>query len=624
MSALDKVCRLVGLITFCWSAWCVKAQELHSVVKDAQTEIIVRSETQGSEKQSRTIMVLDSQGEDAAWFFCDCDMFRSLQKFSGEIMDASGKVVRRIKKSELQKSEYSYSLMTDDYFYYYKCDYPSYPFTVKYEWTVKHGKGFAGYPAFRPQTEYGQRVEKATYSLLLPEGQVCRTRLVNVGKEEIKVSSRLTPEGRLLVEAEARLLPPLSSELWGLSASELFPMLYLAPASFVLDGSQGDMSTWKEYGKWQYGLLEGRDALSEEQKSKVREIVAGCQASREKVRALYDYLGKHTRYVSIQLGLGGFQPIAAEEVWTAGFGDCKGLTNLLKAMLKEAGIPSTYVTINTYKESLLHDFSNASQMNHAILQVPLREDTLWLECTNPRLPLGFLHSGIAGHEALLVEETGGRLCRLPSYPDSLNSRQVTASIDIEPDGKAVMKVREASSLFFYEDRAGLLALEPDRQMDAARSGIALQRVILSNLKMHEEKTAVPFFLMSYQAQTQYGHKTGNRLFLPVNVFQQPLAASKEERRQPVCIDKGYVYADSLHYRLPEGYVVEKMYEPVRIETPFGRFESFVNCADERNMSVVQHLLVRKGRYAAEDYAAFLDFLQKVAGQYGEYIILRKE
>lgn len=84
------------------------------------------------------------------------------------------------------------------------------------------------------------------------------------------------------------------------------------------------------------------------------------------------------------------QPIAAADVNRTGFGDCKGLSNYMRAMLTELGIPSVYTVISTTNRRLLADFASANQNNHVILQVPLPNDTLWLECTNPTLPLGYV------------------------------------------------------------------------------------------------------------------------------------------------------------------------------------------------------------------------------------------
>lgn len=92
-------------------------KDANSIIVEARTEVLCKSMTQSIEKESLTISVLNRKGLEAARFFCGCDMFRSLQKFSGEILNATGQSVRKIKKSELQKSEYSSSLTTDDYFY---------------------------------------------------------------------------------------------------------------------------------------------------------------------------------------------------------------------------------------------------------------------------------------------------------------------------------------------------------------------------------------------------------------------------------------------------------------------------------------------------------------------------
>ena len=162
----------------------------------------------------------------------------------------------------------------------------------------------------------------------------------------------------------------------------------------------------------------------------------------EKIAAIYQYLASTTRYVSIQLGIGGLQPIAAADVNRTGFGDCKGLSNYMRAMLTELGIPSVYTVISTTNRRLLADFASANQNNHVILQVPLPNDTLWLECTNPTLPLGYVHHSIAGHDALLVGPNGGILCQLPTYADSLNTQVNNTLVTCQPDGSAKVELNK--------------------------------------------------------------------------------------------------------------------------------------------------------------------------------------
>ena len=282
-------------------------------------------------------------------------------------------------------------------------------------------------------------------------------------------------DGQQVIEVTASKLLPIQKEPFGPDFAKLFPRIYFAPSAFKYDKSEGDMSTWQKYGEWQYKLLDGRDELTEPFRNKLHGLTAHCSTDREKVKAIYDYLAKTTRYVSIQLGIGGLQPIAASDVCRTGFGDCKGLSNYTRAMLKEIGIPSTYTVISTTNERLLPDFSSANQMNHVILQVPLPKDTLWLECTDPSLPFGYIHQGIAGHDALLIDPAGGSIHRLPMYPDSLNTQHIIATITLSPTAETQIEVNEISRLFQYENEAGIVYLEPNKQKDHIRSTLNLSQ-----------------------------------------------------------------------------------------------------------------------------------------------------
>ena len=301
--------KIIGLLfgLYLGSIMSVQAQDLSkdatSIITDSRTEVLCKSMTQSIEKESRTILILNRKGLNAAYFVCECDMFRSLQKFSGEILNASGQSVRKIKKSELQKSEYSSSLSTDDYAYYYECNFPSFPFTVKYEWEIKCNNGLIGYQSFLPQTDFQQGVEQATYRIELPAGQECRYRELNTGGKNIQVTKSTGTDGQQVIEVTASKLLPVQKEPFGPDFAKLFPRIYFAPSAFKYDKSEGNMSTWQKYGEWQYKLLDGRDELTEPFRNKLHGLTAHCSTDREKVKAIYDYLAKTTRYVSIQLGI---------------------------------------------------------------------------------------------------------------------------------------------------------------------------------------------------------------------------------------------------------------------------------------------------------------------------------
>lgn len=372
-------------------------------------------------------------------------------------------------------------------------------------------------------------------------------------------------------------------------------------------------------------MLEGRNELSEEVKKQVHELTAHCKTDKEKVKTIYDHLARTTRYVSIQLGIGGFQPALAAEVAKVGFGDCKALSNYTGAMLKELGIPSTYTVISTTDSRLLPNFANANQMNHVILQVPLPGDTLWLECTNPRLPFGYIHRQISGHDALLITPEGGEVHRLPLYPDSINSQSNKATVTILPDGAGEISVQEVSRLFQYEFQSGIIELEPNKQKDYLRKQIKLTQAEIDQIHIKENKTAYPEIEVDYQIHTnQYGHKTGKRLFIPTNIFRGSFYnPALTIRRSPISIGYGYYDTDSIRIKIPAGYSVEGHPKTMEFASKFGKFKSSVSIkADEIVVSYA--LLMNKGIYPKEDYAEFIVFRKLISKQYNGQVVLKKE
>ena len=595
----------------------------YSIVQDAVTDIVCSSPTDAVQKEKRVIQILNEKGKEDASFICMCDRFSSLKKFSGEVRDASGNVIRKIKKSELKVTEYSDGLVSDDYYYFFEYTPSRYPVTITYEWEIKNSDGLIGYPGFFPQKNYNQAVAQASYRIITPADNPCRYRTIHMQAE---VNQQQMANGNWLTEVKVQSLPAIKKEPYSPSLSELLPRIYFTPRSFSFEGTKGSMDSWQTYGAWQYQLLNGRDQLPPTLKEELQKRTANCNTAHEKIAAVYQYLASSTRYVSIQLGIGGLQPIAAADVHRTGFGDCKGLSNYMRAMLTELGIPSVYTVISTTNKRLLADFASANQNNHVILQVPLPNDTLWLECTNPTLPLGYVHHSIAGHDALLVGPNGGTLCQLPTYADSLNTQVNNARVSLQPDGSAGVEVKQTSRLFQYEDMTSIIDQEPARQKDWLRSDINLIQAKVDAVRFNESKQKEPQLDIFYTIESgQYGNKTGKRLFIPANIFHKDFYSpnGQGERTQVIQINYGYLDIDSISIRLPEEYEIESLPKTADLESKFGKFHSSITLGEGRNVFIVHRLQVYQGNYPKEEYPDFLNFRKNVATQYGAKIILKR-
>ncbi len=302
---------------------------------------------------------------------------------------------------------------------------------------------------------------------------------------------------------------------------DIFPVVLLSPSQFCAHNHCGDMSTWENFGKWQQKLLMDRDQLPQKTIDKVKELTSNISDNREKVKRIYEYLQNSTRYVSIQLGIGGWQPMSAEDVVKTGFGDCKALSNYMKAMLKIVDIPSYYVVIKSdeNKKRFFKDYPSFSQANHVILMVPMEKDSIWLECTSPILPFGYIHNGIAGHDALAVGDDKSFFCTLPDYSQSEIRESNNIDIQLDSNGTAEMKVHKNSKLDEYESLLYSFRKVNTKteENDFLARLLKVHKPKMSHFRKEEIRTEYPEMNLYFSVSCEdYGLQTGSRMLIPLN------------------------------------------------------------------------------------------------------------
>lgn len=387
------------------------------------------------------------------------------------------------------------------------------------------------------------------------------------------------------------------------------------------------MTTWQGFGVWNHSLISGQQELSPEFKAQLHAMTDTCTSDRSKVDVIYHYLAQTTRYVSIQLGIGGWQPFPATEVCRTGFGDCKGLTNYLCAMLREVGIPANYVVIGSDQRHLVTEFPS-NQFNHVIAQVPLPGDTLWLECTaSAFVPLGYVHDDIAGKDALLIDDNGGHLVKLPNYSPEQNVSNNRALVTLQDDGSAVVDVNLRYECRQYEDMLPLMSRTEQQRRDAMLNAINLSAVTLDDFTFteHKQSYTTPHIDVSMKLETRkLANITGSRMFVPVGLFHKmTVPRALQQRVQPVNIDYGYVDIDTVVVTIPEGYVIETLPQQVNEVAPMGELSQTFK-ADDKTITIITRHLMRDGRYPESEYNTLRNFMSAVKKAYDQRIVLRRK
>ena len=596
------------------------------VVNEASTVVTVKDRTNATVNEKLSFTINNERGKDMANTALVCSPYEKLAKFEGTAVDAQGKVLHKFKKSELTKTELTENFTTDVYRMLLDYTPPCYPITITWEWQLDMSGGWVTYPSFLPYPYHSRdvKVEHAYYKLSLPKNTDCFYKKVNF---EGEIQESTAENGGKIYTVEASNLEFPDAGSYSASLCELMPRVFFASSAFEYRGVAGKRTNWKEFGAWIYNLASKDFKFSPDFERQIRAMTDTCSSNLSKIDVLYRFLEKTTRYVSIQLGIGGLKPLPVEYTQKTGFGDCKGLSNYMRAMLDVVGIPSYFTIISTENRRLTPDFAIANQCNHAILCVPQGNDTIWVECTNPSLPLGYVHDDIAGHDALLATPGGGKFVTLPQYADSLNLQRSQVSVNLAADGTASMSLVQKSFYRQYEDKIPLRYFEEKKFREKLLSMIYAPSGAFKSSSIVEEKNPLSAPCMTINAEVDnihYGTVTGNRIFLPANPMHKNYHAVKkdEKREQDVIIRYGYVDEEEIEFIIPDGYVLENKPEAMVVKVPFGTF-TWTVVPHGKTVKVISRLEKHSGQWPASIYQKIQEFEKNVEKHYNQRIVLKK-
>src|SRR5579872_4529886 len=217
---------------------------------------------------------------------------------------------------------------------------------------------------------------------------------------------------------------------------ESFVLLGRLAIAYFPPGETGNMASWAALGHWYTGLTTGRRDPTPDIVQEVEHLTSGKTDFDSKIRILTAYLQSEIRYVAIEIGIGGYQPHPASDIYRYHYGDCKDKATLLSSMLHVAGINSNYILIDTDR-GFVNPSVPSVWFNHAILaiEIPAEIKTtqypsaitakdgkryIVFDPTDEYTPVGSLRAELQNSYALLVTDSGGELIRTPLLDPDTN------------------------------------------------------------------------------------------------------------------------------------------------------------------------------------------------------------
>jgi transglutaminase-like putative cysteine protease len=560
------------------------------------------------------VTILNEQGNKYASEVVGYDKLSRIVDFNGYAYDALGKQIKKLKNSEIydQSAFDGFSLYSDNRLKAINLSQATYPYTIEYDYELEYNYLFA-IPGMAVLPEEKVSVEHASYKLVFPPSLTPRYRTLNVSQSPIN-----GVEGNMkTLTWKFDSMLPIKFEPLGPLHSELLPRIFSAPTAYEYSGYAGKMDSWESFGQWIAALNKDRNVLPDETKARVRELLAGKKTNEEKIQALYEYMQGRTRYVSIQLGIGGFQPFEAAVVDKTGYGDCKALSNYMVSMLNEAGIKGLYVLIRAggREPKMATDFPS-SQFNHAVVAVPNGADTLWLECTSQTNPFGYMGTFTGDRNALAITDTGAKIVHTPRYNGDVNVQSRSADVTVQLNGDARAKVVTNYKGLQYENDNldATLNKQFDDQKKWVQENTDIPAFDVNAFAMKDNKGRIPSASVTLDlGMRKYATVSGKRVFLYPNLMSRSsfIPAKVEERKTKVVRTLAYTDVDTIKYSLPEALYPEFLPPPVKITTAFGEYESST-IVDQGKVVYIRRVKMKKGEFPPESYNELVEFYKNIS------------
>jgi hypothetical protein len=585
----------------------------NAVLRMEEVKFEVSSRSKAVLKNHYVITILNENGDYWAECYEYYDKFRKIESVEGVLYDATGKLLKKMKLKDMEdlSAVSAGSLMEDDRIKKHNFYHRVYPYTIEYTIEINYNSTFH-FPSWVPASRSNISVESSIMSMICKDGYQFRYKSFNYPGEPIVTSGKDFKTTTWSVKN----LPAIIKEPYAPMWHELTTLVIFGPTDFQMDDYKGNMQTWQDFGKFQYALLQGRDQLPENVKQTVSKLTAGITDSRQKIEVLYKYLQENTRYISIQLGIGGWQPFKAEFVASKAYGDCKALTNYMASLLKAAGISSYYTLIRAGDNAgyITYDFPS-SQFNHVILcAVPQPKDTVWLECTSQTLPCGYLSDFTADRFALLVNEKGGELVRTPMY--GVNENTAIRKINAVLDEQATLSI-QSNTVYGgsqQDDIHGIINnLSKEKVKEYLHEELDFATYEVTAFDYRERKSSNPLIEEKLDIQvSNYAAMSGRRLFILPNVMTRShrKLSADENRKYPVVLNAAYTDIDSVEIKIPAGYTAESMPQEVSVDTRFGKYRSKVKLEGDK-LIYYRNMQAFSGRFDPAVYNELVKFYETI-------------
>ncbi|MCH2045793.1 MAG: DUF3857 domain-containing protein [Saprospiraceae bacterium] len=587
----------------------------HAVLRNYEGRFEVKAIDKAIYTEHRTITILSKEARLSGDFIAFYDQSSKIRQIDYRIYNQHGQLIHKANKKEIkdQAAISNATIYSDNRVKYYQApEQITYPYTVELSYNIEYNNTFQ-FPRWFFLLNENIALEYSSFEFEYPKVLKGRYKEHNFKGKTTK-SSTSTSE-RIKWELQNQVAK--KSEPYGAALEEILPSIQLAPSQFKFDDYTGDLSTWQGFATWIHELNQELDPLPEEFKKELKLLTKG-KNSLEKTKFIYQYLQDNSRYVSVQLGIGGFQPFSPATVHKHGYGDCKALTYYTKSMLEAVGVQAHYslVYAGNIPNKIDKDFPS-NQFNHVILLVPLsydnQLDTVWLECTSQTQTFAYLGSFTANREAFVIHNNGKLEWKQTSNYQCQDNQTISkTTIRFDKELNAKIDIEKHTKALSTDALSGLQFLSKQKQGETIKSYLDLPKAQVQSIDLYTQHSE-HFGLKAVLSSNNLLNKIGTSYTLIPNICSRHsfIPPNHKNRSQAIHLHIGYEQIDSVEIQIPPQMSIEGLFEPIQLDYIFGSYQAKIKQLANGNLLYTRNLLVKNGIFEATNYKDFLHFFKTV-------------
>ncbi|MDI1318138.1 DUF3857 domain-containing transglutaminase family protein [Flavobacterium sp.] len=601
-------------------------QNANAVVRLSQLDVTIASQKAMTYKSVQVISVLNELGLINLDLSENYDKNRKITSIEATVYDAFGKFLKTFKRKDFKDTSVAdgVSIFNDNRALYLDYTPITYPFTLVFETTLETSNT-AFIPPWSPMDGYNVSTETSLLTINFKAELNLKNKEVNFSAKypiyKTETASSISYSAKNLVAKKREELSP--------GFTDVFPMVYFALENFRLENVDGTATNWQEFGKWYYNaLLADTEEIPEDTKNKIKQLVGNEKNPLEIARIIYKYVQEKTRYVSVQVGIGGWKPMLAKDVDKLGYGDCKALTNYTRSLLKVVGVPSYYTVVyagTNETKDLQADFASI-QGNHVILTLPVEDQLIWLECTSQIQPFGFQGDFTDDRNVLLIKPEGGEIVKTKTFTEKDNLQIIKGAYQITENGDLIGSLKISSKGLQYDNEFKKERMSREDQIKYYKEQFSnINNLTIKKINFNNDSKTIDFTeTLELQAEG-YAQNSGGKLMFALNAFDQNSYVPKKYRTRefPFQRERGYTNEDEIEITIPEGFVVEAKPNGLEQDTEFGYYKIEFTTLSPTKILCKRKLVLKKGIYDKSKYENFRKFLETIAKTDNSKVVLAK-